>query len=415
MNTTTLAQLIVLALLLLLSAFFSSAETAFTTVNQIRLRTLAESGNRKAERVLSITEDMQKMLSAILIGNNIVNLSASSLATTLAIRLFGSVGAGIATGILTILILIFGEISPKTLATIHADSIAMTYSYVIRLLMILLTPVIYIINLLSVGFLKLLGTDSQIQKAAMTEEEFKTIVNVGHETGVLEEQEHDMITNMFDFGDTMAKEVMIPRIDMTFVPLDSSYDEVVEIYRKDHFTRLPVYEDTTDNVIGVLNIKDLLLCEKEQFSIKKFLREPYYTYETKNTSELFMEMQKNSNHFTIVLDEYGTTAGMITLEDLLEEIVGDIRDEYDTDEEDPIKRISDKEYYISGSMNLDDLCEELHLPFSSEDYETIGGYFVGLLDHVPEPNELFITKENILLKVNKMDKNRISQIYLKIL
>lgn len=415
MNTTTLAQLIVLALLLLLSAFFSSAETAFTTVNHIRLRTLAESGNRKAERVLSITEDMQKMLSAILIGNNIVNLSASSLATTLAIRLFGSVGAGIATGILTILILIFGEISPKTLATIHADSIAMAYSYVIRLLMILLTPVIYIINLLSVGFLKLLGTDSQIQKAAMTEEDFKTIVNVGHETGVLEEQEHDMITNMFDFGDTMAKEVMIPRIDMTFVPLDSSYDEVVEIYRKDHFTRLPVYEDTTDNVIGVLNVKDLLLCEKEQFSMNQFLREPYYTYETKNTSELFMEMQKNSNHFTIVLDEYGATAGMITLEDLLEEIVGDIRDEYDTDEEDPIKRISDKEYYISGSMNLDDLCEELHLPFSSEDYETIGGYFVGLLDHVPEPNELFITKENILLKVNKMDKNRISQIYLKIL
>lgn len=415
MSTTSIAQLIVLFLLLLLSAFFSSAETAFTTTSRIRMRTLAEGGSKQAKRVLTITDDMHKMLSAILIGNNIVNLSASSIATTLAIRLFGSVGAGIATGALTILILIFGEISPKTLATIYADRIALLYSSVIYGLMWLLTPVIFIINQLSMGFLMLLRVDPNAQKAAMTEEEFKTIVDVGHETGVLENSEHKMINNMFDFGDSQAKEIMIPRIDMTFAKSDSTYAELIEIFREDKFTRLPVYEDTTDNVIGIINMKDLLLCEdKTRFRTHDLLREPYFTYEHKNTSELFFEMQKNSINFAIVLDEYGTTAGMITMEDLLEEIVGEIRDEYDADEEDPIVKINDREYYIQGSMNLEDLCDELKLPFYSEDYDTVGGYLIGLLDHLPEKNEIVITDEDILLQVYKMDKNRIEKIYMKL-
>lgn len=415
MSSTSIAQLAFLILLLALSAFFSSAETAFTTASRIRMRTLAESGDKRAERVLTITDDMHKMLSAILIGNNIVNLSASSIATSLAIRLFGSVGAGIATGILTLLILIFGEISPKTLATVHADKIALTYSSIIYGLMWVLTPVIFIINQLSMGFLKLIRVNPNTEQAAMTEEEFKTIVDVGHETGVLENSERDMINNMFDFGDSQAKEVMIPRIDMTFAKLDCTYDELIDIFREDKFTRLPVYEDNTDNVIGIINMKDLLLCEdKIHFHVCDLIREPYFTYEHKNTAELFLEMQRNSINIAIVLDEYGVTAGMITMEDLLEEIVGEIRDEYDADEEDPLIKINDREYYIQGSMNLEDLCDELDLPFSSEDYETVGGYLIGLLDHLPEKNEIIITDEDILLQVEKMDKNRIERIYMKL-
>lgn len=415
MDSISITQLIILVILLLLSSFFSSAETAFTTVNRIRMRTLAENGSKKAIRVLKITDDMHKMLSAILIGNNIVNLSASSIATTLAMKLFGSMGAGIATGILTFLILIFGEISPKTVATIYADKIALAYSSVIFGFIHLLTPLIFIVNWLSMGFLKLLRVNPNAGKTAMTEEEFKTIVDVGHETGVLENSEHEMINNMFDFGDSQAKEIMIPRIDMTFVKSDSTYDELIEIFQKDKFTRFPIYEDSTDNVTGIINMKDLLLCEdKSNFHVSDLIRKPYFTYEQKNTSELFLEMQKNSINIAIVLDEYGVTAGMITLEDLLEEIVGEIRDEYDADEEDPLLQIGEREYYIQGSMNLEDLCDELNLPFYSEDYDTIGGYLIGLLDHLPEKNEIIITDEDILLKVAKMDKNRIEKIYMKL-
>ena len=415
MDSNSITQLIILVLLLLLSAFFSSAETAFTTASRIRMRTLSESGNKRAALVLTITDDMHKMLSAILIGNNIVNLSASSIATTLAIRLFGSIGAGVATGILTILILIFGEISPKTLATIHADKIALAYSSVIYGFMQILTPVIFVINWLSMGFLKLLRTNPQAGKAVMTEEEFKTIVDVGHETGVIENSEHQMINNVFDFGDSQAKEIMIPRIDMTFAKAESTYEELIEIFREDKFTRIPIYEESTDNVTGIVNMKDLLLCEnKQDFHARDFIREPYFTYEQKNTSELFLEMQKNSINIAIVLDEYGVTAGMITLEDLLEEIVGEIRDEYDDDEVDPLVKISEREYYIQGSMNLEDVCDELDLPFRSEDYDTIGGYLIGLLDHLPEKNEIVITEEDILLKVARMDKNRIEKIYMKL-
>lgn len=410
-----MTQILILILLLLLSAFFSSAETAFTTAGRIRMRTLAEGGSKNARLVLSITNDMHKMLSAILIGNNIVNLSASSIATTLAIKIFGSMGAGIATGILTLLILIFGEISPKTFATVYADKIALFYAPAVYGLMHILTPVIFIINWLSIGFLKLLRVNPNAGKAAMTEEEFKTIVDVGHEAGVLETSEHALISNMFDFGDSSAKEIMIPRIDMTFAQAGSTYEELVAIFKEDKFTRIPVYEDTTDNVIGIFNIKDLLLCEDTQhFRISDSMRKPYFTYEQKNTYELFLEMQKNSINIAIVLDEYGATAGMITLEDLLEEIVGEIHDEYDADEEAPIVKIGEREYYIQGSMNLDDLCDELDLPFSSDDYDTIGGYFVGLLDHLPEKNEIIITDDDILLKAEKMDKNRIEKIYLKL-
>lgn len=398
----------------MLSAFFSSAETALTTSNKIRLKGLADEGDKRAKRVLEITGDSGKMLSAILIGNNIVNLSASSIATALAIKLFGNAGAGIATGTLTVLVLIFGEISPKTLATIHADKIALTYGGIIWGLMKVLTPVIFIINKLAIGFLRLLRVNVSNEPVPLTEAELRTIVDVGHQTGVIEQEEHEMINNVFDFGDSQAKEIMVPRIDMTFADINSTYEELINIFRTDKFTRLPIYEDSIDNVIGIINMKDLLLYEtsKDSFSVRSILRKPYYTYEHKKTVELLIEMKKSSFNIAIVLDEYGVTAGLITLEDILEEIVGEIRDEYDMDEEDPIQKLNDREYIIQGSMNLEDLCDVLNLQLSSKDYDTVGGYMIELLDHLPNTGEETRTPENVLLRVEAMDKNRISKLYL---
>lgn len=413
MQTTEIIQLIVLIILLLLSGFFSSAETALTTANRIRMRTLAEEGNKQAARVLAITDDSSKMLSAILIGNNIVNLSASSIATSLALNLFGNVGVGIATGVLTLLVLIFGEISPKTIATIYADKISLSYSGIILFLMKILTPVIFIINALSMLLLKLLRVNPNDAAKQMTEKEFRTIVDVGHENGIIESEEHAIINNVFDFNDSQAKEVMVPRIDMTMVDINSSYEELLEIFREFQFTRIPVYEDSTDNVVGILNIKDLLLLDNpDHFSIRDMMREPFYTYEHKNTAELFNEIKNQSINMAIVLDEYGTTVGLITLEDLIEEIVGEIRDEYDENEEDELTKLNEQEYLVSGSMNLEDLCEALNLPFSSEDYDTIGGYLIGLLEHFPKEGETFTTEENITLRAQKMDKNRIEKIHI---
>lgn len=415
MDTSDVIQLIVVIILLMLSAFFSSAETALTTSNKIRLRSMADEGSQKAKKVLEITDNSNKMLSAILIGNNIVNLSASSIATTLATKLFGSVGAGIATGLLTVLVLIFGEISPKTFATIHADKISLAYAGIIGCLMKVLTPIIFIINKLSMGFLKLMRVDASNAQNTMTEDELRTIVDVSHEEGVIETEEREMINNVFDFGDAQAKEIMVPRIDMTFADINSTYDELIETFREDKYTRLPVYEDSTDNVVGIINMKDLLLYEnKEHFSIRDILRKPYYTYEHKNTSELLIEMRKSSINIAIVLDEYGATAGLITLEDLLEEIVGEIRDEYDMDEEDPIQKISEQEYMVQGSMNLNDLCDMLNVDLISEDYDSIGGYMIGLLDHLPTAGESVTTPENVFLRVEDMDKNRINKIFIRI-
>ena len=415
MGPSEIGQLITVIILLSLSAFFSSSETALTTVNQIRMRTLADNGDKRAARVLRVTGNPGKMLSAILIGNNIVNLSASSISTSLAIHLFGNTGAGIATGILTFLILIFGEVTPKTMATIKADSMSLTVAAPIGLLMKILTPVIFIINKLSLGLMFLLHVNIKDAQKKMTEEELRTIVDVSQENGVIEHEERDMIHNLFDFGDAEAKEIMVPRIDMTFVQADATYQEVLDIFRQDMFTRLPVYEDSTDNVIGIINMKDFLLQnDTPEFSVRNLLREPYFTYEHKNTADLFLEMRKSSISLAIVLDEYGVTAGLITLEDLLEEIVGEIRDEYDADEEDDITRISDREFYVLGSANLNDVSEALSLHFTSDDYDTIGGYCLGLLDHLPEKNEIILTDNNILLRIDRMEKNRIERIYIRL-
>lgn len=408
-------QIFTVIVLLCLSAFFSSAETALTTVNKMRVRTLAEAGHKQALTLTKVIENPGKMLSTILVGNNIVNLSASSLMTTLTMQLFGSKAIGLATGVLTLLILVFGEITPKTLSTLYSEQIALRYAKFIYILMIILTPVIFFVNQLSLGVLLLLRIDPNKKKDPITEDELRTIVEVSHEEGVIESEEKKMINNVFDFGDSLAKDIMVPRIDMVMVEVNASYEEVIEVFREERFTRVPVYEETTDNVIGIINMKDLILFDNsEAFSVRSFLREPLYTYEFKKTAELMVEMRKTFNNIVIVLDEYGATAGLITLEDMLEEIVGEIRDEYDQDEEDEVQQVAPGEYIVEGSMKLDDINDMLGLKLESEDYDSIGGLVIGLLDHLPEDGEE-VTYENLRLVVEHMEKNRIDKIHLYIL
>ncbi len=407
-------QITILIVLLILSAFFSSAETALTTVNRMRIRSLADAGDKRAARLLEIIDESGKMLGVILVGNNIVNLFASSLTTALTIRMFGNMAIGIATGILTLLILVFGELSPKTIASLYAEELALRYVGIVHMLMIVLTPVVFIVNQLSLAFLFLLHIDPNRKKEAITEDELRTIVEVSHEEGVIETEEKKMINNVFDFGDSVAKDIMIPRIDVVFVSVDITYEELIEVFRENKFTRVPVYEETTDNVIGVINMKDILLFDQSrEFRIRDLMREPVYTYEYKNLSELMVEMRKTSNNFVIVLDEYGATAGLVTLEDMLEEIVGEIRDEYDEDEEDLVTEIAPGEYLVDGHAKLDDLNERLGLKLESGIYDSLGGLMIGLLGQLPSGGEE-ADYENLHLTVEEMDKNRITKIRLQI-
>ena len=412
MDSSDAIQFLILIILICLSAFFSSAETSMTTVNKIRIQALADQGDKRALTLLNVIEDSGKLLSTILIGNNIVNISASSLATTLTMRLFGNTAVSISTGIITLLVLIFGEITPKTLATVHAEKMALSYAKVIRILMFILTPVIFIVNKLAQGVLTLMRIDANAKGNTITEHELRTLVNVGHEEGVIESEERQMIYNVFDFGDSQAEDVMIPRIDVTFADVNSSYEDLVGLFRDEKHTRFPVFEDTTDNIIGIVNVKDLLLTSKEDFSVRKILRQAYFTYEYKRTSELLMEMKENSVTFAVVLDEYGATSGIVTLEDLIEEIVGDIHDEYDSEEEELREIIPEREYIALGSARLDDLDEILHLNIASDDYDSIGGYIIEQLDRFPTAGESVTTDGGIRLVVDKAERNRIETVHI---
>ncbi len=425
MDLDALRQIFALIILLFLSAFFSSAETALTTVNRHRIRGLADEGSRRAKRVLYLLENREKMLSAILIGNNIVNLSASSLTTTLAIHLASNSGLsansstliGLATGILTLLILIFGEITPKNLATRKSESMSLAYSGIILWITRILTPVIYVVNLFSEILGRMLGIGRDGDQT-MTEQELRTIVDVSTEDGVIEPEEKTMINNVLYFGDSVAKDIMVPRIEMTFASEDMTYDELVEIFLQDQYSRLPVYRESKDHVVGILNLKDLFFYHETHpsgsFDIHDIMREPFFTYEFQKTSVLMEEMRNNSITFAIVLDEYGTTAGLVTLEDLIEEIVGDIRDEFDEWESQIIRCTGDNEYEIEGSARLADINDALGTDIESEDYDSIGGHMIELLDHFPEEGET-VREGNYLYSILKMDNNRIESVYLKIM
>jgi CBS domain containing-hemolysin-like protein len=397
-----------LFILVCLSAFFSSAETSLSTANRVRLKNLADEGNKRAQTALDVLDKYGKMLSAILIGNNIVNLTASSLMTTFALKIHLSVG--IATGILTVVILIFGEILPKNTAMVYSEKMALFYASIIAGLMKIMTPAIFLVDKISGVLMSLLHIDTS-KRTAMTETELRTYVEVSHEDGVIESEEREMIYNVFDFSDAVAKDVMIPRIDMATVSREAGYDEVLELFRECMYTRIPVYHEDKDNIIGIINIKDFILVDdREQFKISDIMREAYYTYEYKKTADLLIEMREKRINVSFVLNEYGAAVGMITLEDLLEEIVGEIRDEYDEDEEELIQQVGDRAYLVEGSMKLSDINDELGTMFSSEDYDSIGGLIIENLDRLPKDGETIETEQGVMLTVQGVNQNRIAKV-----
>lgn len=418
MDTSPALQIIVIVILLMLSAFFSSSETALTTVSRIKLRSLADEGNRRAKKVLKITGNPSKLLSAILVGNNIVNISASALTTTFCTSVFGSKYIGIATGALTFLVLIFGEISPKTLATQYALQLSMVVAYPISWLMTILTPVIFLLNIITSGIFRLFHVDPSARKASITEAELRTIVNVSHEEGVIEPEEKFMISNVVDFGDALSKDIMIPRADVIVADVNSTYEELVDIFKSETYTRIPIYEDSKENIIGILNIKDLFfyreLLDIRYFDLRSILRKPLFVYEYQKTSQIFAEMKTSADSMAIVLDEYGQASGIITMEDLVEEIVGDIRDEYDENENDLIRDLGNHTYDIDASIKLDDLNDKLHTDFQSEDYDSLAGYIIELLDKIPTAGEE-ANCEGAHFKVTEVHRNRIERVTLTLL
>lgn len=423
MDSSDAWRIITLFILLVLSAFFSSAETCLTTVNKMRMKSMADEKVKNAGIVLKLIENQTKMLSAILIGNNIVNLTASSLTTSFAIQIaqksgfseMTSIITGAATGILTVLILIFGEIVPKTLATMSAEKLALTYAKPVYAVTTVLAPVAFLMNQISKGLLIILRIDTKKQPA-ITENELRTIVDVSHKEGVIESEERQMITNVVDFGDSLAKDVMVPKMDVAFANVKLSYNELVECYSVDKFTRMPVYSESRDNVVGIINLKDLFFYQgsKKDFSIADVMREPYFTYEYKKISELFFEMKKKSIPMAIVLDEYGSTAGMLTIEDLIEEIVGEIRDEYDANEEDEITKLDDENYILLGVAKLDDIDKISGIKIESEDYDSIAGHVINLLDHFPQAGES-VSDQFARYTVLEAEKNHIDKVKLHLL
>ena len=401
--------LILLVILVGLSAIFSASETALTSLSKIRLRNMMEENIKNADKIYALVENPSKLLSTILIGNNLVNISASSIATALAIDFFSEGGVGIATGIMTIVILIFGEITPKTLASQNAEKISLKVVRFISLLVYIGTPVVAVFNVVTNFIIRILGGNPAKQTPLITEAELKTMVNVSHEEGVLEVDEREMINNVFDFGDAKAKDVMTPRTDMVSISTEDTYEEIVEAFREERYSRLPVYQDNIDNIVGILHLKDMAFISKADFDLETLMREPFFTYEFKGISELFSEMKANNISIAIVLDEYGGTSGLLTVQDLVEEIVGDISDEYDDDEEDEIQVVKEDEYIIDGSTKLEDVNEMIGTKLESEDFDTIGGYVVGLLGRFPEVGET-VEQDNMKVVIEEVDKNRIEKL-----
>ncbi len=405
-------QIILLIILIILSGVFSSAETAFTAVNRLKLRQYAEEGNKKARLTLKLIENPSKLISTLLIGNNIVNISASALATVIAIDNFGYGATAIATGLLTIVVIIFGEITPKSLATQHPEQISMAYSKALSVFMTVFTPLIVIFYSIASFIIKLLGGNINQDHPLVTEEELKTMVDVGSEEGVFEDQEKEMLFNVFEFGDLQVKDVMVQRVDICAIDVNSSLEEVKNIVKDEQFSRFPVYDEDIDDIVGILNVKDLLFLsneDKEKFLLKNYIREPYYAYEFKRITELFNELKRKHTHISIILDEYGGTVGLATIEDLLEEIVGEIEDEYDEIKDTDIEVIKPNEYIVSGSYRIDELNEYLGTLIESEEFDSIGGYLIGFLGNFPNNGQI-IEDQGITFIVEDVDKNRIKKI-----
>ncbi len=373
---------------------------------------MKEDGVKGAKLVSELIENPNKLLSSILVGNNVVNIAATSISTSLFISLMnGQQGVPIATAVMTVLVLIFGEITPKTIAANNSEKIAILVSRPIKLIIFLLTPVVWIFNIITNVIFKMFGIKSKGTQPYITEEELKAMVNVSHEEGVLQIEERQIINNVFQFGDMQAKEAMVQRLDMVAIDCEDSYDQIIQMFKDEKLSRMPVYNDSIDDIIGILNIKDVIFLTDEEianFNIKDYIREPFFTYEFKKITQLLEEMKIEKSQMTIVVDEYGGTAGLITIEDLVEVIVGDIEDEFDEEEQDIIV-IKEDEYIVEGSIKITDVNELIGVKLESEEFDSIGGFIIGHLRRLPEENEV-IEVDNIKFCIESLDKNRIKKI-----
>lgn len=404
-------QIIILVVLLSFSAFFSASETALMSLSKIRLRHMVDEKVANASLVSKLLEKPSRLLASVLVANNLVNTAASSILTALVAKhVAGGTGILIATVGMTILILIFGEITPKNIASNNSEGVALRLAKPLSLMVTIIAPIANFIMLVINGALRLFGVKVNTAQPFITQDELKTMVTVSHEEGVLEGGEKKMIDNVFEFGDAQAKDAMTPRTDMVSIEDDYTYEQVVEAFRTDQFSRMPVYRETPDDIIGVLYVKDLLLggVSKENFNLEEIMREPYYTYEFKRIGDLFEDMRNKQIPIAIVLDEYGGTAGIITMEDLVEEIVGDIADEYDIQETE-IEVIKEDEYIVDGGTRIDLVNEMIGTRIESEDFDSIGGFILGELGGLPEVGEV-IEVDGVTFKVEEVDKNRIEEL-----
>ena len=417
MDPSQIVNIVVFIILICLSSFFSCTETAFLSANKIRMRNLAEEGDRRAKKVEKLLSNTDRLYSSILVGNNLVNIGASSLTTSIVISIFGNSASLVAaaSGVVTLLILVFGEITPKTFATKNADRIALFMSGFVSFICFIFTPVVFLLNIITGFIIKLLGGNKD-NGPTMTEEDLKTIVTVGHEEGVLEEEEKEMIHNVFEFGETEIKEIMTPRINVDSIPDDCSYQELMEIYKRGQFSRYPVHSESFDEIVGVLNVKDLLFfnIDPDEFEVKDYMRDTFVVYEFNEVGDVFAAMRKEHVSLAIVLDEYGVMSGIVTFEDIVEEIVGEIDDEYDDEDDDMIIKLSENEFLIDGSLNLNEVNDKVGTDFDSEDFESIGGLVLGEVSGVPEIDEE-VQIDNVLFRIVKMHKNRIAQLKVTIL
>lgn len=404
-------EIIILIILLGISAFFSMSETGLMSLSKIRTRHMVDEGIKGAKDLEKLLDDPSRLLGAILIGNNIANIGASALATSIAVKSFGENSVGVVTIIMTILVLVFAEITPKSIAKQNSEKIALMVVKPISFLVKVFRPLVSIFTAISNFFIKILGGNPEATEPFITQEELKTMVGVSEEEGVLQGVEKEIIFNVFDFADTQVKDVMVQRVDVIALDINSTYDELIKIVKEEQFSRLPVYNENIDNIVGILNVKDLIIGinPNENFNISDYIRESYYTFEYKKITRLFSEMKKTRNHMAVVLDEYGGTVGIVTIEDLIEEIVGEIEDEYDEYKNHNIEVIKEDEYIVDGSARLDNISELIGVRMESLEFDSVGGLIIEKLGRFPRDKEE-ILYNNIRFVVEKIDKNRIKKV-----
>ncbi|MEG0900012.1 MAG: hemolysin family protein [Oscillospiraceae bacterium] len=398
---------IVLIVLLMMSAFFSASETAFSTVNKIRLKNYAENGSQKAKVALDVAENFDKTLSAILIGNNVVNIAASAIATMLATAVLGTKGVLLSTVVMTILVLIFGEILPKSVAKENSEKLSLKMAGIMKMLTVLLSPLIFLFIKLKQIVVKF--SDNDEKNPSVTEQELMYILETIEEEGVLNEQESELVQSALQFDDIMVKEIITHRVDIAAIDINDSPDDTLNTIISEGFSRMPVYEKNIDNIIGILHTRDYLEAKLkgEPLNIRKMMSEPYYVHKTQKIGELLNEFRKNKLHIAIVTDDYGGTMGIATMEDMLEELVGEIWDE-DEIEETEITQTGINSYEVNGDTSISDLFEELEMDDKEldTDYSSVSGWALEVLGHVPSENESF-EYEDIIVTVTKMDDNRV--------